>query len=141
MVLFDFVGSSAYERREGEVGTCSEGRVNIDEIDLPGELVQQTRHHQLVVAPDELVAPAVLERLGGVALPEVEECQAARSGRFTRRPALVDSLDDLERERDAVDLVPLAVLVVLAGPDELGAGDVVGHQAITFASMVPMETQ
>jgi hypothetical protein len=39
----------------GEVGTRVERRIDIDELDLAGVLRQKAAHHELVVAPDQLI--------------------------------------------------------------------------------------
>jgi len=43
----------------GEVRADIEGRVDVDEVDLAAEPLEQGRHHEFVVAPDEHVAEVV----------------------------------------------------------------------------------
>jgi len=42
-----------------ELSTDVAGQVNIDQVNLATKLLQQGRHHQLVIAPDQHVAPVV----------------------------------------------------------------------------------
>jgi hypothetical protein len=96
----DRVVAVADRHLEAEVAPRIERRIDVDEVDLAAKLREQTRHHQLVVAPDQTIACAV-------------------QARASRR---IDHLDPLERhrERSRVDRSTHAPLVVLAFPDQLG---------------------
>src|SRR5690348_14734595 len=83
-------GFIANLRLKGEIGPCSERRVNVDKVHLAGELGQEGGEDVLLVAPDEAVAPL------GV-LPAAE--QVERHLPLLR--ALVDRLHRLKGERDA----------------------------------------
>ena len=104
---------------------CSKRRIDIDQIDLPGELLQKRTHHQQVIAPDELVPPSIFKGVTLATLVNVKQrCLHAALLRFARGTTLVDGLDDLERQVDPRNFLERAVLVVLAGPDQLGLRDV-----------------
>src|SRR6266511_3434 len=75
---------------EREVGTGVEGRVDVDEVHLAGELGEEGGEDELLVAPDEAVAPFGL----AAGAEEVEGALALLGG-------LVDGLDRLERQGDA----------------------------------------
>src|SRR5438128_1089365 len=101
-----------------------ERQFDVDEFDLPRELLQERPHHQQVVAPDKLVPPARLEGVALLALVDVKEpALHAALLRLARGATLVDGLDDLEGQAHPRHLLPGAVLVVLAGPHQLGFGD------------------
>jgi hypothetical protein len=102
---------------EGEVGAGVEGRVDVDEVDLAGELGQQRRQDVLLVALDEAVAPGLL--LSGV----LEQAALALLGGF------VDRLDGLERQGDPQRGHALAVGVILAFSDEFGLA---GHRSLVL---------
>ena len=70
---------------EGEVGAGVERRVDVDEVDLAGELGEQRRQDVLLVAPDEAVAP-------GLASAE------ARNSVCRLQRGFVDRLHVLERQ-------------------------------------------
>ncbi|MGH8863887.1 MAG: hypothetical protein ACREVZ_04495 [Burkholderiales bacterium] len=93
----------------GEIGADVEGRVDVDELettrvlDLPAQCAAlQGRQDQLVVAPDELVGPAL-----ELAAAKVEEIELRRFWRFPAR--LVHVLQRLERQHGGADLAALAV--------------------------------
>ena len=48
--------------RKGKITTRCERRINVDQINLPGELVEERLHDEQVVSPDEFVLPTLLER-------------------------------------------------------------------------------
>jgi len=102
----------------GEVSPDIERRVNVDQVNLAAELLQQGRHHQLVIAPDQHVAPVVA--VG--ALAEGVFVEQAGLARFFAVARLVNRLDALERQRGLgqVDGPAVAVFVILALPDQLG---------------------
>ena len=81
---------------EREIGPRRERRIDVDEVDLPGELPQQRPHHQQVVTPDELVAPARLEGVALLALVGFKQRERLALLGLARGAALVDGLDDLE---------------------------------------------
>jgi hypothetical protein len=54
------VFGAGYGGVEGEVGASVKGRVDVDQVDLAGELGQQRGQDILLVAPDEAVAPGLL---------------------------------------------------------------------------------
>src|SRR5437870_7092723 len=55
-LLLDDLGSLvSNSHRDGEIGAHCERRVDVDQVDLAGGLLEEARHHELVGAPDELV--------------------------------------------------------------------------------------
>ena len=91
-----------YLPAKGEVCSCAERRVNVDQIHLAGELVEQAAEDVLVVAPDQLVAPAFGPPVGQFAAVAQARLAAGGAG------DLVDPLDRLEGQRDALNLGRLA---------------------------------
>jgi hypothetical protein len=65
LLLLDLEPFLTYLSREGEVRSSGKRRIDVNEVDLPRELLQQRPHNQQVVAPDQLIPPSVLE---GIAL-------------------------------------------------------------------------
>src|SRR6266536_282763 len=82
-------------------------RIDVDQVHLAGEVGQERGQDVLLVAPDEAVAPLRV---------------VSRRGEFQRAlallHALVDGLDGLKGQLDANRSALVAVLVVLAVPDE-----------------------
>src|SRR5438067_683179 len=72
-------------RGEGEVRAGVEGRIDVDQVYLAGELGQKRWQHVLLVAPNEAVAPLAVAATG-----EEVERELALLGGF------VDRLDRLE---------------------------------------------
>src|SRR5262245_60089555 len=100
-----------HRRREREIRAGVERRIDVDEVYLAGEFGEQRWQDVFLVAPNEPVAPGVIVHR------ELKEL-VALLGRF------VDGLDGLKRQGDAHRRDALALGVVLAVPDQLGAG---GH--------------
>src|SRR5437660_335621 len=73
---------------EREVRASIEGRIDVDKLDPPRIVLEQTAHHELVVAPDEQVPLGCLR----VMAAKQRACVPLAS-----RPGLVDDLDGLER--------------------------------------------
>jgi hypothetical protein len=94
---------------EGKIRTRRKRRVDVDQIDLAGELGQQRGQDILLIAPDQTVAP-----IGGAA--DAEEIEGA----LAILRALVDGLDGLEGQLDAERGSLRAIGVVFAVPDQLG---------------------
>src|SRR5437867_8150190 len=99
---FVFLGVRIVRNRccEGEIRACVEGRVYINEIDLAGELRQQTRQDVLLVAADQSVAPRHFP-------PSGKEIK----GTSPVLRAFVDRLDGLKRKGNPDRRDLLAVLV------------------------------
>ncbi len=92
---------------EGEVSASVEGRVDVNEVDLAGELGQQAGQDVFLVAPDEAVASGLL------LLQRLEQALLAILGR------LVDGLDGLEGEGHPQRRDALVVGIVFAVPNHL----------------------
>ena len=107
---------------EGKVRSGGERGVDVDQVDSTGKSFQEGTHDQAVVAPDQFVLPTGIE--GVSFLPGVGPEQAPPAlSRLPGRPALPHGFDDLEGKTGAGCLPQSAGLVVLAGPDQLGARD------------------
>jgi hypothetical protein len=83
-------------------------RVNVNQVDLPGELRQQRRQHVFLVAPHEPVPPRLF------LVRQLEQVALAVLRRF------VDRLDSLKRQRHSERSDAVALGVVLAVPDQFG---------------------
>src|SRR5439155_4456432 len=110
----------AYVCHKRKIRPRRERRVDVDEINLPGELLQQRSHHQQVVAPDKFVPPAVVAGIILLAFPLCLTCSAA----------LVDGRKHLEGQAHPWYLFAGAILVIFAGPDQFGLGEInLRHEA------------
>jgi hypothetical protein len=105
----------------GEVCADIEGRVDVDEVDLAAKLLQQGRHHEFVVAPDEHVAEVVAMVLLAERGFVEERALLVRFG-FAGIEGHIDGLDALQGQGRGgqVHGAAVAVLVVLALPHQFG---------------------
>jgi hypothetical protein len=94
--------------RNAKLSPVKNGGVDVDQVDLPGELLKECREYILFVPPDQTIAPIAFSTA-----PE----QVERD--LTLLRGLVDCLDGLKRECDTKRGDPVAVLAVLAFPDKL----------------------
>src|SRR3990172_838187 len=110
-----------------EISPCCKRRVNVYEVNFACKLLKQRRHHELIVAPDELVLPSLFKGRPCVTLPDVKK--RPLPWRLMPYARLVNDLHNLEGVRPWVfNRAKLAVIVIFPLPDKFCFLDVnFGH--------------
>ncbi len=79
-----------------KIRVSGKGGINVNQVNLAGKAFQQAAHHKLVVAPDQLVAPALFKGGRLFAFPVIKQAEHFPQLYFLANSRLIHHLHNLK---------------------------------------------